>query len=145
MLFLTAGNILAVYRTKSVSRVRGVLRLLPTSGALWVMGLFAITGSPPFGTFLSEFTILKGALDQGRALVAVVYLVLMAVIFLGMMTAMLGMAQGREQGEALQWQGGESLWAVAPPAALGALVLALGLYVPECVRAAIEQAARALG
>ncbi len=93
MLFLVAGNILTVYRTKSTVDVRGVLRVLPVSGVLWVAGLFAITGSPPFAPFLSELAILKGALDQGRILIAVVYLLLLAVIFLGMMTAMLRMAQ----------------------------------------------------
>ena len=32
MLFLVAGNILAVYRSKSTADVRGVLRVLPVSG-----------------------------------------------------------------------------------------------------------------
>ena len=51
MLFLTAGNILGVYKTKAVSGVRGALRVLPVSGALWVAGFLMITGSPPFGLF----------------------------------------------------------------------------------------------
>ena len=46
--------------------VRGVLRSLPVSGVLWVAVLLAITGSPPFGPFLSEFTILKAVFDQGE-------------------------------------------------------------------------------
>ena len=37
-LFLVAGNILAEYRSKSTSDVRGVLRLLPASGVLWIAG-----------------------------------------------------------------------------------------------------------
>src|SRR3989442_10667430 len=49
MLFLVAGNILSVYRSKSAGDVRGVLRAIPLSGILWMAGLFAITGSPPFG------------------------------------------------------------------------------------------------
>jgi len=145
MLFLVAGNILAVYRTKSTADVRGILHRLPTSGILWVMGLFAITGSPPFAPFLSELAILKGAVDQGRNLVAVTYLVLLAVIFCGMMTAMLRMAQSGGEGDAKSQSRGESLLAVAPPAALGVLVLVLGLYVPAFLRGAVEQAARLLG
>src|SRR5207244_13570691 len=94
MMFLVAGNILTRYRSKSTEEVRGVLRALPASGMLWAIGLFAITGSPPFGPFLSELTILKAALDQGRAGVAIAYLILLAVIFVGMATAILGMAQG---------------------------------------------------
>jgi hydrogenase-4 component F len=143
-LFLVAGNILAEYRTKSTSDVRGVLRILPVSGILWVAGFFAITGSPPFGCFLSEFTILKAALDQGRALVAVAYLALLAVIFVGMATAVLGMAQGPAPvGHAAGRR--EQLLAIAPAGTLVALVLLLGLYIPPVVRSAVEEAVRTLG
>ena len=144
-LFLVAGNILAEYRSKSTDDVRGVLRILPASGMLWVVGLFAITGTPPFGTFLSEFTILKAALDQGRAAVAITYLALLAVIFVGMATAMLGMAQGTARDPHAAPARTEPLLSIAPAAALAALVLLLGLYIPPVVRSAIDAAARALG
>ena len=145
MLFLVAGNILSAYGSKSTADVRGVLRVLPVSGILWVVGLFAITGSPPFGPFLSEFTVLKGALDQGRAAVAIVYLTLLAVIFIGMMTAMLRMAQGTAAEPRTAGRAKEPVLAVLPPAALATVVLILGLYIPPVVRSAIEEAARLLG
>ena len=94
MLFLAAGNILALYRTKSTTRVRGVLRTLPVTGVLWLAGFLAIVGSPPFGPFLSELTILKGVLDAGRPLVAVAYLSALAIVFVGMATIFLRMAYG---------------------------------------------------
>jgi hydrogenase-4 component F len=94
MLFLVAGNILAVYKSKSTTEVHGVVRVLPVSGVLWVAGFLSITGSPPFGPFLSELVILKAALDQGHLLVAVAYLGLLGVIFIGMATTVLGMYQG---------------------------------------------------
>jgi hydrogenase-4 component F len=145
MLFLLAGNILAVYRTKSTTDVRGVLRILPASGALWLMGLFAITGSPPFGPFLSEFTILKAALEQGHGYVAAAYLTLLAVIFIGMATIMLRMAQGEPPGESAIAAGTETIMAVAPPALLGALVLLLGVYVPPTLSQLLHGAAQTLG
>jgi hydrogenase-4 component F len=144
MLFLVAGNILTAYRTKSAGDVRGVVRVLPISGILWMAGLFAITGSPPFGCFLSEITILKAALDQGRAGVAIAYLGLLAVIFVGMATTVLGMAQGSPAERRLPAER-EPLLSVAPAAALAALALVLGLWVPPSLRAAIENAARLLG
>jgi hydrogenase-4 component F len=145
MLFLVAGNILTAYRSKSADDVRGVIRVLPASGILWVAGLFAITGSPPFGCFLSEFTILKAALDQGRAGVAIAYLTFLAVVFVGMATTMLGMAQGRPAERCMVPAKREPLLGVAPAAALAALALVLGVYVPPSLRAAIEQAAQLLG
>ena len=100
MLFLAAGNILALYRTKSTTRVRGVLRTLPITGVLWLAGFLAIVGSPPFGPFLSELTILKGVLDAGRPVVAVAYLLALAIVFVGMATIFLRMAYGPPPGVA---------------------------------------------
>ena len=141
MLFLVAGNILGAYRTKSTAEVRGVLRVLPVSGVLWVAGLFAITGSPPFGPFLSEFTILKASLDQGRTVVATIYLALLAVIFIGMTTVALRMAQGEVTREPQR----ELLIAVLPPALLGGGMLLLGLYLPPAINNLLHETARSLG
>ncbi|MFI5394356.1 MAG: proton-conducting transporter membrane subunit [Candidatus Binatia bacterium] len=145
MLFLVAGNILAAYQSKSATDVRGVLRVLPVSGVLWVMGFLAITGSPPFGPFLSELTILKGALDQGRGALAVTYLALLAVIFVGMASAVLRMAQGLPLGKPQRLPAREPALAIVPPAILALLVLFLGLYIPGILRDTIVEAARALG
>jgi hydrogenase-4 component F len=144
-LFLVAGNILAAYGTKSVAGVRGLVARLPLSGVLWVAGFLAITGSPPFGPFLSELTILKAALDQGRGLVAVSYLALLAVIFIGMANQFMPMAQGRADGQSEPSGRGEALWATLPPAALALLVLVLGVYVPPAMSDALHAAARSMG
>ncbi len=145
MLFLVAGNILAAYRSKSTTDVRGVLHVLPVSGVLWVAGFLAITGSPPFGPFLSELTILRGALDQGRSAVAVAYLAMLAMIFVGMASAVLRMAQGVPGSATRAAATREPAWAIVPPVVLGLVVLMLGLYIPAPVRRALLDAARALG
>ncbi|MGO9107898.1 MAG: proton-conducting transporter membrane subunit, partial [Thermoguttaceae bacterium] len=126
VLFLSAGNIHRSYGSKLTDDVRGALRRVPLSAALFLAGFLAIAGSPPFGPFLSEFTILKASLDQGHTVVAIVYLALLAVIFIGMVTVALRMTQG----EATREPQREPLIAVLPPALLGACVLVLGLYIP---------------
>ena len=141
MLFLVAGNILAASNTKTAGEVRGLLRGLPVSGLLWTAGFLAIAGSPPFGTFLSEFTIIRAALAQGRPRVAAAMLLLLAVIFAGMSRTMLAMAQG----ESTTTHPAEPRLAVAPPLVLAALVLLLGLYIPAPLEATLRLAARALG
>ncbi len=145
MLFLLAGNVLAAYHSKSATHVRGILRVLPASGVLWLAGLFAITGSPPFGPFVSELVILKAAMDQGRVGVAMVYLGFIAVVFMGMTRVFLDMAQGAAPEGLAQSIEREHSLAVVPPAALAAGVLLLGVYVPDAVRSVVEQAARVLG
>jgi len=160
MLFLAAGNILAVYRTKSTTRVRGVLRTMPLTGVLWVAGFLAIAGSPPFGPFLSELTILKGMFDANRPIVAVAYLAMLAVVFIGMATIILRMAYGgppEASDSADGYRDGDGLtaappaarhepfWSVASPIVLGLAVLVLGVYVPPQLADLLQQAAAALG
>src|SRR5262249_22064911 len=84
VLFLSAGNIHRAYQSKSTDDVRGALRRVPISGALFLAGFFAITGSPPFGPFLSEFTILRTAMTTGHVAVGVLFLAMLVIVFVGM-------------------------------------------------------------
>ena len=59
VMFLSAGNIHRAYDSKYVEDVSGALRRVPWSGALFLAGFFAVTGSPPFGPFVSELSILR--------------------------------------------------------------------------------------
>jgi hydrogenase-4 component F len=154
MLLLAAVNILALYRTKSTTRVRGVLRALPVTGVLWLAGFLAIVGSPPFGPFLSELTILKGVFDAGRPGVAIAYLLALAVVFVGMATISLRMAYGPPPGSIVVASDGnltagsakrEPLWSVVPALALGLAVLVLGIYVPPQLSHLLHEAVAALG
>jgi hydrogenase-4 component F len=144
-LFLLAGNILAAYRTKSVGQVSGVSRVLPVSAVLWTAGFLAITGTPPFSPFLSEFTILRSAIEQGQGWVAAGYLLLLALIFVGMATIVLRMVQGNPSPEAGQAEPKrESWWAVVPPGVLCSAVLLLGLYLPPALGEALTRAGERL-
>ena len=69
-LFFTSGLILAAYKTKRITEVKGLLGRAPKTAALWLAGLFLITGTPPSGIFLGKFLILKEAIVSGRYLVA---------------------------------------------------------------------------
>ena len=140
-LFLVAGNILTAFHTKKIGEVRGVLRLLPVTGVLWIAGFLSITGSPPFGTFLSEFTILKAALDGGQIVTAVLYLAFLSLIFIGMVNVVLRMAQGEPSIKQAASRPRESWWEFAPPAALTVLVLILGLYIPPRLNNTLQTAA----
>ncbi|MCI0549067.1 MAG: NADH dehydrogenase FAD-containing subunit, partial [Candidatus Rokubacteria bacterium] len=141
-LFLVAGNLLAHYASKRAPDVRGALHARPGSGALWIAGLLAITGVPPFAVFLSEFTILRGALDTHPA-DAVVYLTLLAVAFAAMLAVGLPMALGQSpSGRSRRSEPASALW---PPAVLGLLVLGLGLHLPAPLRSLLDEAARLVG
>lgn len=144
-LFMVAGNLLFAYRSKSVARVGGAIRILPVSGLLWLAGLFAITGAPPFGTFASEFTMLRAAFGQGRigAAVASAALLALTVAFVGMAQSFLGMALGRAPAGLNPMR--ERPPACWPALALLAVSLGLGLWIPRGLADVLEQAARLLG
>ena len=58
-------------------------RYFPAQGALWLAGAVAITGAPPFGLFLSEFTIMRAGLKPSFSWAVYVMAVLLIVIFIG--------------------------------------------------------------
>ena len=145
VLFLSAANIHRAYRSKSSDEVRGVLRRLPASGALLLAGFFAITGSPPFGPFLSEFTILTAAVASGRYAVAALFLVMLSVVFVGMGATVMTVVQGKPSEHANATALRDSPATVGPSIALLALVFMLGVYVPAPVDHLLRQAAASLG
>ena len=145
MLFLLAGNILARYQTKTISHVRGLLHAAPVTGMLWVAGFLALTGTPPFGPFLSKFTILKAAFDSGHPWIVTALMASLGIIFVGMATAFIGMAQGAPEKPLAQPAQRDRYWQTIPPIILGALVLWLGLNVPETLHNLLWKIANSLG
>jgi hydrogenase-4 component F len=144
VLFLTAANIHRAYASRTSDEVRGVLRRLPASGAVFLGGFFAITGSPPFGPFLSEFTILNAAITSGRYLVAALFLLALVVVFLGMGATVMTVVQGKPSERASATSVRDSVSTVGPSLALLALVLVLGLYIPGPVDHLLRDAAASL-
>jgi hydrogenase-4 component F len=145
-LFLVAGNILAAWRTKSSADVRGMLRLRPLSGALWLAGFLAITGFPPFGSFISELMILRGILEGGDYVTAGLFLAALGIVFVAMARVVLPMAYGlpaAAKTPSLPAPTGprESAWSVVPPAVLLTAVLALGVCMPGWLTDALQKAA----
>lgn len=142
LLFLAVGNVVVALGTSAHSEVRGLLTSLPISGGLLLLGLFAVTGSPPFGPFLSTFTILSAA-TEGHPWITAIAVLLLAIVFAGMARMVLEMVYGGVGPSRRKPR--ESLWLVGGPLGLAAAVLALGLYLPGALRQALGEAAVLLG
>jgi hydrogenase-4 component F len=82
VLFLTAGNIHRVYRSREVSSVWYVLQAMPWTGWLFLFGFFAVIAMPPFGIFFSELMIFQGLLSKPFLLAVVLFFLFF--IFVGM-------------------------------------------------------------
>ncbi|ALC15915.1 Ech hydrogenase-like complex, HyfF-like integral membrane subunit [Desulfuromonas soudanensis] len=141
-LFLSAGNIQRAFASKNLSEVRGAIAAVPVSGTLFLVGFLAITGSPPFGLFMSEFTILRGIFSGGHTAVGVAFLSLLAMIFIGMGATVLAATQGETTEKKVLFK--DRFLLVAPPLVLILVVLLLGLYIPEPLRALLQNAANLL-
>ncbi len=141
MLFLSAGNIHRAYGSKLTDDVRGAIRRLPVSGTLFLVGFLAITGSPPFGPFISEFTIVNAAIGSGQYLSGGLFLLLLGVVFIGMGATVLAVVQG-EPSEPKQPNGfRDSVSTCFPILLFMALVLLLGLYIPPPLEELLRDAA----
>ncbi|MDO9080813.1 MAG: hydrogenase, partial [Desulfuromonadales bacterium] len=87
----------------------------------------------------SEFTILRGIFAGGHYWLAGAFLLLLAIVFIGMGSTVLGMVQGTPDATtdpAFQ----DTFLLVAPPLFLLLLVLLLGLYLPPPLRRLLEDA-----
>lgn len=142
VMFMAAGNIHRAYGAKTVDTVSGALRRVPASGALFLAGFFAVTGSPPFGPFLSELTILRGAVADGRYAVAAAFLALLFVVFVGMGGTVLAVVQGRPADDLADTGFRDELAMVGPALMLLIAVLALGVWIPPPLDAALRDAAQ---
>lgn len=141
VLFLSAGNIHRAYGSKVTDDVRGAIRRVPLSGALFLAGFLAITGSPPFGPFVSEFAIVNAAVGGGHFLVAGLFLLLVGIAFIGMGATVLAVVQGRPSEHAISNGYQDSMATGVPVLLFMALVLLLGLYVPPPLESLLRDAA----
>jgi hydrogenase-4 component F len=143
VVFLTVGNVVLATGSASAGLARGILRRLPVSGVVLLLGLFAVTGSPPFGLFLSEFTILNAAIAQGHPWVALIVVGLLAVIFVGMAAVVLDVVYAPAESPAPVVR--ENILLTAGPVALLLAVLLFGLYLPPPLHRVLFAAAQGLG
>jgi hydrogenase-4 component F len=145
VVFMSAGNIHRAFGSKSTDDVRGAARRLPLSGPLFLGGFLAVTGSPPFSPFFSEFAILNGAFGAGRFVVGALFLAFIAVIFVGMGATVLAVVQGDPGDAGRLPRSGDSWLTVAPPFVLLAAVLFLGLFLPQGLKDLFGAAAGLVG
>lgn len=138
LLFFASGNLLATYRTREVDQITGLLKTLPITALLWLFGLFMISGFPPFGSFISEFSILKGAFDHQLYLVLVLAIIFLIIIFIGMAKVFLTMVYGEKPKTDLITPQSSPLLLISP-IALGIIVLILGLYLPAALSQHIHE------
>src|SRR5580698_6820422 len=147
--FMGAGVLVVKYRTKQIATMRGALDLLPWSGPLFLLAIFALSAMPPSGIFRSEFQIVYGGLGSGRYAAAAILVVLVTVTFLGLTAAstrILFTPAPRSLSAAAAIDRGEpSAWMVVPVVAGIVVLFVLGLHPPGELTGLISRAVAQLG
>ena len=137
VLFLSSGDVVVRYRTRESAGVRGLLASVPVTGAALLLASFAVLGSPPFGLFLSEFTIVRAGFAGASPVLPLLLLLLLAVAFVAFARTTTGMVTGEPESaggplpQMSPYQGAGMRLTVVLPVAFGlAALLLLGLWIP---------------
>ena len=145
--FMGAGVLVTKFGSKRISEIRGGLDLLPWSGPLFLLAVFALSAMPPSGIFRSEFQIVYGGLGSGNYAAAAVLIVLVTVAFFGLTasaTQMLFTPAPLRARPTLS-RGEPSAWMVVPVIAGIAVLFILGVHPPGELTSLISRAVEQLG
>lgn len=143
LLFLTAGRLRAVYGTNDVAPLSGVIRVMPFSGLLFTVGIFALLGFPPFASFLAEMMILSGIVQAGNLMAFTLMCVMLTVIFVATGRTVFPMLWGlsRREGPPVH----ESWIAALPKLGFVFILIMLGTYTPKPITELLIAVAQSIG
>jgi hydrogenase-4 component F len=142
LLFLTAGRLRAVYGTNDVAPLNGVIRVMPFSGLLFTVGVFALLGFPPFASFLAEMLILSGIVQAGNLMAFTVMCGMLTIIFVATGHTVFPMLwdESKRSGPAVV----ESLRTTLPKLGFVAILIMLGTYTPDSITQLLRAVAQSI-
>jgi hydrogenase-4 component F len=144
VLFLTSGNIHRAFASKNREVARGALKRAPWTGALFLAGFMAMTGSPPFLPFASEFVFFTAAFSQGHIVTGSVMALLLMLAFLGMALTVVPVVFGAPPKNRERTKYRDTALLVGPPLALLVVLGILGLWLPQPLYRLVSEAAQLL-
>lgn len=100
--FFLTGNLLARYRSTHIHDVTGVVQRMPKTGYSLLFGSLAVTGAPPFGTFVGELLILAGVVRSFGLPIAVLVALFLLIAFVGINRRVVTMIFSRSSGDAME-------------------------------------------
>jgi hydrogenase-4 component F len=142
LLFFCAGNAQQHMGNDSLRKdTGGLLHVLPVSASMFLLGVLAMTGTPPFSMFQSEFTVLRAGFAAQNTTAAVLFVAFVVAIFCGFFHHISQLIFGPSTGIP---RGDFSRWKTYPVIALAALVTVLGFWLPAPLHHLVTGAAKIL-
>jgi hydrogenase-4 component F len=131
VLFLSSGDVALRYKTREAGEVTGLLAAVPVTGGVLLLASFAVLGSPPFGLFLSELTIVRAGFAHGSPVFPLLLLALLGLAFVPFARTTTGMVTGNPPPLASPYRDRAAVALTVAPWILGlAVLLVLGLWIP---------------
>jgi hydrogenase-4 component F len=140
LLFFCAGNVQQQFATPYLWKVRGVFRSLPWTGGLFLMAALAVTGTPPFSLFQSEFSILSAALAADRGWAAALFVGGVVAIFAGFLAHVSKLSLGAPAPGTPR--AAECPWKLAAMTLVAVPVVTLGFWLPGPLYELVRQTAQ---
>ncbi len=142
LLFFCSGNAQQHTGNDSLRKgAGGLLHVLPVSGSMFLLAALAVTGTPPFSMFQSEFTVLRAGFASQQTAASVLFVALVVAIFCGLFYHISQLVLGPPTGVP---RGDFSRWKTYPVMGLAAVVILLGVWLPSTLYTLVDQAARVL-
>jgi len=139
LLFFCAGNVQQHVKTALFRQAKGgLIYSMPLTAGAFLMVTLAVTGSPPFSLFQSEFTILRAAFSGGHSMVAVLFIAFLVLIFSGFLVHIAGLVLGPDPSLP---KADECAWKRYSVASLAAVVIVMGFWLPTPLFRLIQGAA----
>jgi hydrogenase-4 component F len=153
LLFFCAGNARQHTGNDSLRKgPGGLLRALPISAPMLLLGALAITGTPPFSMFQSEFTVLRAGFAAQRTGAVILFVVFVVAIFCGLFFHAAQLVFGASDGSPANGRGAaaeplreSSRWKTYPVIGLSVIVVVLSFWLPGPIYSLIDGAAHILG
>jgi hydrogenase-4 component F len=147
VLFLSSGDVSLRYKTREASQVSGLLAAVPVTGGVLLLATFAVLGSPPFGLFLSELTIVRAGFASASPVFPLLLLALLGLAFVAFARTTAGMVTGSPPDRlASPYRGRAAVAVTAAPLVLGlAALLVLGLWIPADLNTILVRSVAVIG
>ncbi|MGO8926687.1 MAG: hydrogenase 4 subunit F [Limisphaerales bacterium] len=142
-IFFAAGNIQQKYHSLELPSLSGLLKTMPASSTLLALAVIGIAGLPPFGMFLTEFSIVAGGIGAGHILASVLFVAALVTVFAGLLSHVAHLLLGTVEKQAAGPQ--TPLSCVAAMALLIAVLMVLSVWLPAPLLELLHQAAAIIG
>jgi hydrogenase-4 component F len=141
LMFFCSGNIQQQFSTPFLWKLRGIIHTLPWTGGLFLMATLAVTGTPPFSIFQSEFKILSAALVADHGWMAFLFLTGVVTIFAGFLMHISKLTLGSPPAKT---PATECPWKLSAMALVAAPVALFGFWLPHSLYELVRQSAQIL-